>query len=96
MTAPTPAIAPSTSSERRSPGGSAPLTRFESQATPASIHDFGVSLHANTAWNMTNMTSARMTGPSSGWSSTASSRWVQRRTGVSLTTALVAISRARR
>ena len=43
-----------------------------------------------------NMIAARISGPAIGWSRTESSRWVQRRTGVSRTTAAVAISRARR
>ena len=72
------------------------MTAWPSALIPASIQPTGVSLQANTAWNMTNMMAARISGPATGWSRTASSRWVRRRTGVSLITAAAAMARARR
>ena len=66
ITAPTPAIAPSTTSERKRPAGRAFVATPDSQATPSAIHDTGTWLQANTAWNMTNMIAARMIGPSTG------------------------------
>ena len=65
-TAPTPPITPSTISERRNPSGSAAVTPWLSALIPASIQPTGVSLHANTAWNMTNMIVARINGPAKG------------------------------
>ncbi len=49
MTAPTPAIAPSTMSDRKSPGGSAFLATPDSQATAEEIQSTGTWLQANTA-----------------------------------------------
>ena len=65
ITAPTPAIAPSTSKERNSPGGSAldNAMRQPGDTRPRSRRPAS-ALHANTAWNMTNMIAARMSGPS--------------------------------
>ncbi len=74
MTAPTPAIAPSTMSDRKSPGGNAFVATPESQATADEIQSTGTWLQANTAWNITNMMAARMKGPRTGWSRTASRR----------------------
>ncbi len=66
MTAPTPAIAPSTISDRKSPWGSAFLATPDSQATAEEIQSTGTWLQANTAWNITNMIAARMIGPKTG------------------------------
>ena len=63
-TAPTPAIAPSTTIDRSSPAGKR-RRRLPTATRPRlrSI-DTGVWLQANTAWNITNMIAARMIGPS--------------------------------
>ena len=66
-TAPTPAIAPSTMSERKQAGGKRVLATWPTaRRRRSSIQPTGAWLHANTAWNMTNMMAARMIGPAIG------------------------------
>ena len=97
ITAPTPAKMPSTISERSQPVGQRiadPVAEADDVA--ASSASAGTADQAKTAWNIRNRMAARMIGPATGCSSTPSSWWVMRRTGVSRTIAPMAISRARR
>ena len=79
------------------PAGSALPPVADSQATPSAIHATGAALHENTAWNIRNMIGSenqmdRRPGEAAQRRADGSSG----RTEVSLTTAALAISRARR
>jgi hypothetical protein len=96
ITAPTPAITPSVTSERRIESGKFALIISSSALNPASIASAGTVAQLNTAWNITNRIVASSISPNTGCSATASSACVQRRTGASEMVAAVAIWRARR
>ena len=96
ITAPTPLITPSTSSERSSESGISAVRNPCNAVKPASIASMNGCAQLNTAWNIRNMIASSRTGPATGCSATASSMCVQRRTVVSDTVAAVAIVRARR
>ena len=95
-TEPTPAITPSTTSERRKLSGKLAVIQPCTAAKLSSIQATGASDQANTAWNITKNRPSRIRNPATGWSSTESSACVIRRRGVSETVPATATARARR
>ena len=90
-TDPTPPIAPSMMKSRMNPDGKLASTDAATHSLALSIQPIGASDQAKTAWNMTNSTANRISGPANGCRNSASARSDQRRPAVSETTASLAI-----
>ncbi len=77
MTLPTPEMTPSRTKLSSQPGGSTAPARAASPSKPLLIKSIGACAQVKTAWNIRNRIASRMTRPSTGCSTTRSSRRVK-------------------